>query len=101
VGSLAPVTVTANASPDAPAAIAVVAGDGQSAPAGSALGTSLAVKVVDQYGNAVPNVTVQWSDTGGGTLSTTTTVTDANGIAQDGFTLGPSAGPEAVKATIV
>jgi len=101
VASLASVTVKANATPDAPAAITVVAGDGQSAPAGSALGTSLAVKVVDQYGNAVPNVAVQWSDTGGGTLSTTTTVTDANGIAQDGFTLGPSAGPEAVKATIV
>ena len=101
VGLLSPLTVVATAIPDAPATIAIVAGNDQSALAGTALGTALSVKVTDRYGNAVPNAVVQWSDDAGGVLTTTTTVTDANGIAQDGYTLGPTAGTDDVTATIM
>jgi adhesin/invasin len=101
VGTLSPLAVVATATPDAPAAITIVAGNDQSAPVDSTLSAGLAVKVADQYGNGVPNVTVQWSDDAGGTFATPTTVTDANGIAQVGYTLGPTAGPEDVVATLL
>lgn len=101
VGTLSPVSVVATATPDAPAALAIVAGNDQNAPVDSTLSTALAVKVSDQYGNPVPNVTVQWSDDAGGTLAASTTVTDANGIAQVKYTLGPTAGPEDVIATVM
>ena len=82
-------------------ALTIVAGNNQSAPIDSTLASTLEVKVTDQYGNVVPNATVQWSDDAGGTLSATTTVTDANGIAQVQYTLGPNAGPEDVVATLM
>ena len=60
----------------------------------------LSVKVVDQYGNAVPNVTVTFSDDASGALAATTVTTDASGIATDSLTLGPNAGPDDVTASI-
>jgi hypothetical protein len=40
----------------------------------------LQVKTADQYGNPVANVVVTWSVIGGGVLSATSTVSDANGL---------------------
>ena len=100
-GALAPVAVVATAMPDAPTALTIVAGNNQTAPIDSMLASTLEVKVTDQYGNVVPNATVQWSDDAGGTLSATTTVTDANGLAQVQYTLGPNTGPEDVVATLM
>lgn len=99
-GSLSPVLVLATAAPDVAANIMVTAGDAQSAAAGSALSTPLAVKVVDRYGNAVPNVAVTFSDDASGALAATTVTTDASGIATDSLTLGPNAGPDDVTASI-
>jgi len=82
------------------AALTVVAGNNQSAPIDSTLAIMLAVKVTDQYGNVVPNATVQWSDDAGGTLSATTSVADENGIAQVQYTLGSTPGAEDVVATL-
>jgi hypothetical protein len=48
---------------------------------GEGVSAQLVVKAVDQYGNAVSNSTVAWIDQGGGALSGTSTVTDANGLA--------------------
>lgn len=101
VGSIPAITVVATATPDAPAAIAITTGNDQSASAGSALSAPLTVKVTDQYGNAVPNAMIQWSDDANGTLANSTTVTDANGVAQDSYTLGPSAGQEDVTAAVM
>jgi hypothetical protein len=100
-GTLTPVSVVATATPDVPAALTIVAGNNQSAPIDSTLATTLEVKVTDRYGNVIPNATVQWSDDAGGTLSATTSVTDANGIAQVQYTLGPTPGPEDVVATVM
>ena len=101
VGTLSPLAVVATTTPGLPAALTIVAGNNQSAPVDSTLSAGLAVKVADQCGNGVPNVTVQWSDDAGGTFATPMTVTDANGIAQVGYTLGPTAGPEDVVATLL
>jgi adhesin/invasin len=67
-----------------------VAGDQQVL--GEGASTQLVVKAVDQYGNAVPNSAVAWIDQGGGVLSTTSTVTDASGLAT--ITLTTDMAPE-------
>ncbi|HEY2025864.1 MAG TPA: hypothetical protein VGG78_02585, partial [Gemmatimonadaceae bacterium] len=63
---LSAVTVTATATAGAPSTITIVSGDAQSAPAGSTLSVPLAVKVVDQFGNAVANANVSWSSDANG-----------------------------------
>jgi hypothetical protein len=99
--SLPALSVAVTALPDAPAAITAVTGDQQSGTVGTSLSSALAVKVTDKYGNPVPNVTVQWSDDAGGTFAAATTTTDANGIAQDMYTLGTNPGPEDISAIVV
>ncbi len=100
VASLSAVTVVATGTPDQPATITIISGNAQVGTAGASLGSALSVKVTDQFGNPVPNVPVQWSDNAGGSLAATTTTTDASGIAQDTYALGPSAGTDDVVATI-
>lgn len=92
--------VTAIATADVAAQLAIVSGDGQAAPADSTLGTPLAVKVTDQFGNPVAGVTVNWSSDDGGVLASTTSVTDANGIAQESLTLGER-GTDDVSVTVI
>ena len=100
-GTLTPIALVATAMPDAATALTIVAGNNQTAAIDSTLATTLQVKATDQYGNVVPNAAVQWSDDSGGTLSSTISVTDANGIAQVQYTLGPAPGPEDVVATLM
>jgi hypothetical protein len=94
------VTVLATATPGAPSSVVVTSGDAQSGAAGSALSAALGVKVTDAYGNPVPNVVVQWTDDAGGALATATSVTGADGVAQDALTLGAAAGVDDVTAAV-
>ena len=73
-----------------PAAIAIFAGDGQTAPPGTAVPVRPAVKVTDAAGKPVSGVTVTFSErSGSGTLTGATPVSDVNGIATLGnWTLG-------------
>ena len=100
VGALPVVDVVATAAPGAAASVVVMDGDGQTAAAGASLSAALTVKVVDQYGNGVPNVTVTFADDANGALAASTVTTDASGIATDALTLGPNAGPDDVTASI-
>ncbi|HEX8906875.1 MAG TPA: hypothetical protein VF771_18640, partial [Longimicrobiaceae bacterium] len=52
--------------PDAPVALQVVGATARAAPLGAVLADSLAARVVDAYGNPVPNAQVTWSVTAGG-----------------------------------
>jgi adhesin/invasin len=94
-----PVTFTASANAGAGALLAIVGGDAQSGAVGAALGTALAVKVTDSYGNPVSGVAVTFAaTTGQATLSGGgAATTGADGKAQVTATLGTTAG--AVKVT--
>jgi hypothetical protein len=86
--------------PGPPTALAIVAGDGQSAAAGSAVPTLPAVKVSDAFGNGVPGFAITFSvASGGGTITGGATTTSASGVATVGsWTLGTTAGPNTLTA---
>lgn len=80
VPGVAPVLFRAGAAPGPAAAMQRLGGHGQTSGAGALLADSLAVRVVDQYGNGVPNVLVKFT-TSGGTLSATRVTTGPHGHA--------------------
>jgi hypothetical protein len=76
-------------------------GDEQYVTVGTVAGDSLILEVEDQYGNGVPNVQVDWTANGGGTLDSTTTHTDAEGMTMVRLSLGTVRGARTVRADIV
>jgi len=73
----------------------------QTAIAGTAVTEAPSVKVVDQRGAAMANVTVAFAVQGGGTVVNSTAMTNAAGIASAGtWTLGSTAGQQSVSATV-
>ena len=90
---------SAHLQPLVPSAIKIVSGDGQSGRIGSLLPNPLVVEVTDGAGNVAPGIEVNWSVvTGGGSIAPATSVTDANGMASAGFTLGPAQGEQRAQA---
>jgi hypothetical protein len=92
--------------------MAIVAGNSQNAPVGSAYGTALEVNVVDAHGNAVPGVSVTFTAPSGASGSFATcaggnpqqyecvVMTDASGNATASvFTANDTAGPVTVTAS--
>lgn len=83
------------------AAIAIHAGDGQTTTIRTALPSPAAVRVTAANGQAVAGASVRWTVTGGsGSVSAATSVTDAQGVAQTTWTLGPQAGPQTLSAAV-
>ena len=74
-----------------PAALRVVAGDGQGAPAGTVLPERPAVRVTDRVGNALPGLAVAFDVTSYGS-SWRMVPTDTDGVARTPWRLGPRAG---------
>jgi len=85
-----------------PAKVEKIAGDGQSAPAGSAVAPPPSVKVSDATGSPVANVTVTFQVTaGGGTVAPASAATNATGVATvAAWTLGSAPGPNQLTATV-
>jgi hypothetical protein len=85
-----------------PASVTVSAGNAQSARYGTAVAVSPAVTVRDASGAAVPGVDVTFSPTGGGgTVTGATARTTASGVATvGGWTLGPTPGANALRASV-
>ena len=83
------------------AGLAVNAGDGQTAVAGSAVATAPSVRATDASGNPVSGVSVAFAvATGGGSVAGATATTDASGIAAAGsWTLGTAAGANTLTAS--
>jgi len=105
-GQLGDGTTTARLSPTpsmGPAATAAVsAGNGQTATAGTAVAVAPAIVVRDAASNPVRGLDVVFAVTGGGgSLTGAVTQTDAAGIATVGsWTLGATAGPNSLSATV-
>jgi hypothetical protein len=93
VGGLAPLVITVNSGPGAPASIVPKSG-AQSALAGTDLPISLQIQ--DQFGNGVPATLVSFVVTGGGgSISPGSVMTDAAGNATGAvWRLGKSATPQ-------
>ncbi|HVM44018.1 MAG TPA: Ig-like domain-containing protein, partial [Gemmatimonadales bacterium] len=79
-----------------------VAGDGQTATAGTAVAVAPTVKVTDASSNPVSGVAVTFAvATGGGIITGATPTTNASGLASVGsWTLGASAGANTLTATV-
>jgi adhesin/invasin len=78
--------------------LAAVSGDGQTAPAGTALPDPLVVEVTDAFGNPIEGVTITWTPDGG-SVSEASTATDAEGRTSIIRTLGPTAGVQTTLAS--
>jgi adhesin/invasin len=77
-----------------------VSGDSASAAPGSTL-PAFVVRVIDHFGHTFAGVPVTWEILlGDGTLSGTTSLSDANGIASMVYRLGPTAGKHEIQARI-
>ncbi|HYK12228.1 MAG TPA: hypothetical protein VEV39_15615 [Gemmatimonadales bacterium] len=81
--------------------ISKVSGDSQVGSATAALGANLVVLVVDQNSAPAAGQTVTWTAaSGGGSVTSGTSQTDANGHATMGRTLGASAGFQTTTASL-
>ena len=90
-----------NTDVSAPGGLIKFSGDGQTAAPNTLLPTPLAVMVVTQFGEHIKNATVNWTiDSGGGTLSAASTLTDDSGIATVNYTTGPAPGIASVRVQV-
>jgi adhesin/invasin len=78
--------------------LAGVSGDGQTGPAGTQLPEPLVVEVTDAFGNPIEGVPITWTPDGG-SVSETSTATDAEGRTSILRTLGPTAGVQTTLAS--
>lgn len=100
VTGVAPVTFSAVGQIQGATQMALSAGNNQTDTVLATLSVPLAVVVRDQNSAAVAGVVVNWSATGGGTVSAATSTTNASGVATITRTLGPTAGAQGAQATV-
>ena len=85
------VSCNSTAGPDTPEGITAVSGNDQSAAVGTAVSNPLVVLVVNATGAPFSGATVTWTVTGGGgSVSDSTSVSDATGHATMTYTAGSS-----------
>jgi hypothetical protein len=99
-GTVDPVRFTAFAAAGTPARIALVKGDQQMSPVGTALPDSLVVRATDAADNPVEGVGIAWTIGGGGSVSAEATATGPDGRAGVVRVLGPAAGAQTTVATL-
>ena len=92
-----PLTFSVQANPGPAKNQRIDSGNNQSGSAGQPLAAPLVVKVVDQYGNGIPNRNVTFAVKKGGgkinnNLTSATQQTNASGLAQVTYKLGPVSG---------
>ncbi len=95
-----PVLFTATATAGAAAKLAIVDGNNQTGEQSVLLTSPIRAKVTDQYDNAVAATSVTWTViSGGGSISTATSLTDAFGAAAASWTLGAALGAQTAQAS--
>ena len=84
-----------------PTAIVILNGQNQMAATSTTLPTAFTVLVVGSFNVPMPDEPVTWSIVapGGGSLSTTSSVTDQNGLASTTYTTGSTAGAVKIQAS--
>jgi hypothetical protein len=99
---LTPVTFTATGTTGSAATVDIHSGDGQSAPAGTAVPIAPSVRVTDAAGNPVSGVSVTFSvASGGGSVTGATQTTNSDGIATVGsWTLGTTPGENTLQVSV-
>jgi len=103
VGGLSgsPVVFTATAQPGAAARLVKTSLDPQSGTAGQLVSSAPTVRVEDQFGNRLSGVIVTFAVTSGaGGVTATDDTSDAQGVTSVGWTLGPVAGTNALRASV-
>lgn len=86
--------------PEAALAVAAQSGGGQTATVSTALANPIVVRV-SQGGTAVSGANVTWAVTaGGGSVTPTSSMTAADGLASTVWTLGSAAGANTVQASV-
>ena len=96
-----PVAFVHTATAGTASGVTIVSGNGQTGPISTELPLPLTVQVRDAATNPVPNVAVTWViGSGGGSVTPTTSTTDASGIATAAWTLGPSPGTNTLSAVV-
>ena len=91
----------ANLPPPEPTVLSIVSGDNQNGLTGATLMNPFIVEVRDQYNDSMEGVTVAFIvRAGGGSLSDTSVITDANGLAESTLTLGSDPGTNTVEASV-
>lgn len=94
-------SVTATALHGPPALFSIVAGNNQKGKAGNALGAPLVVKLLDQFGYAVSGAKVTWTPgVFGGSVAVASDTSGADGTASAAWTLGTSAVPQTMSASV-
>jgi hypothetical protein len=92
------VTFTASVDAASSSRVELVSGDDQTAPAGTALGDPLIVRVTDHLGSPLGGVAVAWSAQQG-SVSPTSTLTGEDGQAATSWMLGSSTGSQSASAS--
>ena len=101
MGALEPQVFAVTAVPGPAAAIARVAGEGQSAYSGAAVVVAPAVRVTDSFGNGIPGRQVVFAPAAGsGVVTGGTATTGADGRAQVGSWVLGEQGPNRLTATV-
>jgi adhesin/invasin len=93
-------TFSLNAVPENANGITAVSGMDQSGQVGTALANPLVVQVADAFGNPIPGIGVVWTVDGGGSVSSPTTTTGADGQTSVTRTLGTTAGTQRTLASV-
>jgi adhesin/invasin len=94
------VTFTTNTTTPSGTTIALHAGDNQAGEVSQPLADSLAVIIRDAGSTPLSGLTVTWATgVGGGSVSPTTSITGANGVARTRRVLGAAVGPHTTTAT--
>jgi hypothetical protein len=96
----ATVNITETSVAGAAKTLNIVQGNNQTAHPNNNLAKKLIVSVLDQYGNGISGVTVNFTDNGaGGILTPPAPVTTSNGQATTGYTTGPNTGSVTIDAS--
>jgi plastocyanin len=84
-----------------PATLSVESGNNQSADVGMTLGAPFVVRVENAGGDPLGGETIDWTvQSGGGSLGSSSSTTDALGMAQTTYTVGSTAGSNQIRAAV-